>query len=294
MPRPPKPRAKARASAELSSTAPAVAGASPPQAAYPGFAELQQLLASEQIGQKQRMERALVRLARWRQQLIVNTYRNHHGRVVFGGPFAGMRYHQATEGATAPRLIGCYEAELHPTLHALPEAGYQRIIDIGCAEGYYAVGLARLLPGCTVQAHDISETAQAACRALATENGVHVEVAGLFDPAELTLPVRAKTLVFCDTEGAEAQLLDPVRAPALREVDLIVEVHECFKPGLVKLMQERFEATHDIEWLWQSPNAQRELPDWVARLSHLDQILCTWEWRAGPTPWAVMRRRQTA
>lgn len=276
-------------------TAPAGAQASAPPP-YPGFAELQQVLAAGQLSEKQRMERALVRLARWRQQLIVNTYRTHHGSVVFGGPFAGMRYHQVTEGATAPRLIGCYEAELHPALRALPQAGYQRVIDIGCAEGYYAVGLARLLPGCTVQAHDISETAQAACRALARDNGVasQVEVGGLFDPAQLDRPVQAKTLLFCDTEGAEAQLLDPVRAPALREVDLIVEVHECFKPGLVQLMQQRFEATHDIEWLWQSPQAPRELPPWVAKLSHLDQILCTWEWRAGPTPWAVMRRRQAA
>ncbi len=275
----------------MSRPAPGATAAAPP---YPGFAELQQLLAAGQFSQKQRMERALVRLARWRQQLIVNTYRAHHGPVVFSGPFAGMRYHQATEGATAPRLIGCYEAELHPALRALPQAGYQRIIDIGCAEGYYAVGLARLLPGCTVQAHDISETAQAACRALAKDNGVEVQVGGLFDPAQLQRPVQARTLVFCDTEGAEAELLDPERAPALREVDLIVEVHECFKPGLVKLMQQRFEATHEIQWLWQSPQAQRDLPPWVAGLSHLDQILCTWEWRAGPTPWAVMRQRTSA
>ena len=253
------------------------------------------LLENQQLGQKQRMDRALIRLARWRQQLIVNTYRARQGNVIFSGPFAGMIYHKATEGATAPRLVGCYEAEIQPVLNSLPQLGYERIIDIGCAEGYYAVGLARLLPNAYVFAHDISTTAQQACLQLAHENGVasRVKVGGVFNPASLTDCKTQKTLVFCDIEGAETELLDPVRAPALRDVDLIVEVHECFKPGLVKLMQSRVEATHDIEWFWQSPNAIRQLPPWLAGLSHLDQILCTWEWRAGPTPWAVMRRRPT-
>lgn len=261
--------------------------------AYPSFSELVQLLGSDQFTQRQRMDRALIRLARWRQQLIVNTYKARQGEIVFSGPFAGMTYHRATEGATAPRMIGCYEAELHPTLRAMTAKPYARVFDIGCAEGYYAIGLARLMPGCTVLAHDISTTAQAACRALAEKNGVadRVVVGGPFNPAELLMPVHQRTLLFCDIEGAEADLLNPGLAPALKELDLIVEVHECFKPGLVKLMQERFEASHHIDWLWQSPNALRTLPPWVAGLSHLDQILCTWEWRAGPTPWAVMRSR---
>ena len=274
----------------------AQASAPPSEAAYPGFGELLRLLGSKELGQKQRMARALIRLARWRQQLIVNTYRVHHGNRIFSGPFAGMVYHQATEGATAPRLIGCYEAEIQPVLNTLPHSGYQRIIDIGCAEGYYAVGLARMLPDCTIHAHDISTVAQQACMRLAQENGVadRVKVGGVFDPATLQDCLTQKTLLFCDTEGAEQELLDPDKASALRDVDLIVEVHECFRPGLVRIMQQRFERTHDIEWFWQSPNAVRTLPPWLNGLSHLDQILCTWEWRAGPTPWAVMRRRQLA
>lgn len=260
---------------------------------YPDFLPLARLVNDPALSQRTRMDRALVRLARWRQKLLVNTYRVHHGHAIFSGPFAGMTYSQATEGATLPRLIGCYEAELQPHLLQLATSGYKNVIDIGCAEGYYAVGLARLLPDVQVFAYDIDVAAQKACLDLAHKNNVQarVHIGGHFDANELQRHVSEKTLVFCDIEGAEEQLLNPEQYPAFKEADLIVEVHECFRRGLVDQLHERFHASHEIEWIWQSPNATRKLPDWVRNLSHLDQILCTWEWRAGPTPWAVMRKR---
>jgi hypothetical protein len=33
------------------------------------------------------------------------------------------------------------------------------------------------------------------------------------------------------------------------------------------------------------------LPGWMTPLPHLDLLLATWEWRAAPTPWLVMRPR---
>lgn len=252
------------------------------------------MLGAQQHTDRVRMERALIRLGRWRQQLLINTYRKLHGNTVYGGPFAGMTYSQATEGATLPRLLGCYEAELHPLLGELNEARHDLVIDIGCAEGYYAVGLAKLLPACTVMGYDLAESARAACGALAKANGVEarVQVERGFEPDTLSAFAGRRTLVFCDIEGAEADLLDPARHPYWSRVDLIVEVHECFRKGLVNLISQRFAPTHDIQWISQSPSVRRDLPPWVFGLSHLDQILCTWEWRAGPTPWAVMKSRE--
>ena len=260
---------------------------------YLPFKNLQATLSDSEGSERQKMQRAMIRVNRWRQQLLVNTFRTRQGSIVFSGPFAGMHYFDAAEGALLPRLIGCYEAELQPTLLKMRDEAYQTVIDIGCAEGYYAVGLCKLFPASQIYAHDISETAQQACKKLAQANGVadRVHVGGIFDGHTLTKHTGTKTLVVCDIEGAEAELLDPHQYPAFKDVDLIVEVHECFKPGLVQTMTQRFSDSHDIEWFWQSPNAHRVLPEWVNQLSHLDQILCTWEWRAGPTPWAVMRSK---
>lgn len=261
---------------------------------YFPFQDLQALMAQPGLSERTRVERLLPRAAKWRQQIMVNTFRVRHGNTVFSGPFAGMNYSSnASEGALMPRLIGCYEAELHPFMSEVAQAGYEVVIDIGCAEGYYAVGLARMLPDCHIHAHDISESAQRACRELARANGVadRVTVEGVFEGSRLAQLKARKSLIVCDIEGAEDQLLDPMQWPDFARFDLLVEVHECFQRGLVKKLAARFAATHDIEWVWPSVCARRELPPWVQQLSHLDQLLSTWEWRQGPTPWAIMRSR---
>ena len=98
--------------------------------------------------------------------------------------------------------------------------------------------------------------------------------------------------MFCDIEGAEDELLDPSLAPALKELDIIVESHECIRAGITQRLISRFEATHDIQ-LVEDYGMRRleEPPPWFAQMSHLDQLLATWEWRSGPTPWLVMNAR---
>src|SRR5262249_2338225 len=131
------------------------------------------------------LEDLLRALGKWRARVIANTYIHKHGTTVLGGPFAGMEYLAGTsEGALTPRLLGVYESELHPHLEAFAAADLDCVIDVGCAEGYYAVGLARMMPEVTVYAYDISEVARDACADLARRNGVQdrVVIGGEFAP----------------------------------------------------------------------------------------------------------------
>lgn len=101
----------------------------------------------------------------------------------------------------------------------------------------------------------------------------------------------ARAVVLCDIEGAVSDLLNPELAPALAGMDLIVESHECMKPGIIKLLLDRFTA-HDITLV--EDNGQRQLPNVQAlfnNLAHLDQLLAVWEWRSGPTPWLIMKSK---
>ena len=96
----------------------------------------------------------------------------------------------------------------------------------------------------------------------------------------------------CDIEGAELELLDPLKSPALRKMDLIVESHECLRAGITAELIERFDSTHHVSLV--GDDGQRtleEVPEWFMNLAHLDQLLATWEWRSGPTPWLVMTCR---
>lgn len=239
-----------------------------------------------------RLTAALRHLAKWRSMILDNTLAARGGAVVTGGPFAGMAYPvRASEGARAARMLGAYEASLHPVIEAIIARGYATVVDIGCAEGYYAVGLARRMPQAQVLARDSSPEAQDLCRALAQANGVadRVQVGGVFTHADFDLCAASRSVVICDIEGAEDRLLDPAAAPGLRQADVLVEVHEGQSPGLTARLTARFQASHRITRIGRRL-AEDCLPAWAEELSDLDRLLLLWEWRAAPTPWLWMER----
>ena len=145
-----------------------------------------------------------------------------------------------------------------------------------------------------VMAYDINLNAQRVCSELAKKNSVsdRVLISGLFTLDNLTSLDASSTLILCDIEGAEKELLDPQKSSALKCVDIIVESHECLIPGVTQLLINRFNESHEISLV--RDNGQRSLdapPQWFINLAHLDQLLATWEWRSGPTPWLVMIAR---
>jgi hypothetical protein len=234
-------------------------------------------------------------LGRWRSRVLANTYLHHEGAVIRSGPFAGMLYVDvATEGALVPRLLGTYESELHPHLQAIAATGVDTVIDVGCAEGYYAVGLARMMPQAVVHAYDIDEAARVACAELARKNGVadRVRIGGAFPADGFQAFAGRKALVMIDTEGAELAILTPDANPALAGMDIIVETHDIYRKGALQELLERFSPTHEITVVRQAPK-MLELPAWLQAQPHLDQLLAVWEWRVGPTPWLVMRPKKT-
>ncbi|MGZ3375341.1 MAG: hypothetical protein ACXU8S_01975 [Phenylobacterium sp.] len=242
------------------------------------------------------LEQTMRLLARWRSQVLANTFIKEQGARIWTGPFAGMEYvAEATEGSLIARLLGTYESELHPHLAAIVAAGIDCVIDVGCAEGYYAVGMARLAPEVTVYAYDISEKARLACADLAARNGVadRVIIGGEFAPDGFEAFAGRRALVLVDAEGAEVDILQPELSPALAGMTVIVETHDVFRRNALATMVERFSPTHDIVRVDQAPKAF-EPPPWFGWLTHLDQLLAVWEWRAKPTPWLVMTPRRPA
>lgn len=241
------------------------------------------------------LNNALRLLSKWRSVLIQNTLIQQQGLTVIQGPLAGLEFvAQSAEGCHIPKLLGCYEQPLQPHITKALQSDYDVILNIGCAEGYYAVGMARVLTRTQVLAHDLDPNAQARCRELAEKNGVadRIAIGGLFNPEDFARYASKRTLVFCDIEGGEADLLDPAKAPALKGMDLIVESHECLVPGITKQLIERFTSSHVITLV--QDDGQRSLdnpPAWFNNLAHLDQLLATWEWRSGPTPWLVMQAK---
>jgi hypothetical protein len=213
----------------------------------------QQLLANlsqETDNPNASLNNSLRLLSKWRSVLIQNTLIEQEGTKVLQGPLAGMEFiERSAEGCHIAKLLGCYEQPLQPYIQKALSGHYTKIINIGCAEGYYAVGFARAVPGLISLAFDTDTNAQNSCRQLYEKNGVsdRVTIGGLFSPDDFAKFENEAALVFCDIEGAEEELLDPDVAPALRKLDIIVESHECLRPGITQKLLSRFEATHTIE-----------------------------------------------
>src|SRR5665213_3133834 len=69
--------------------------------------------------------------------------RLHRSQLVSQGSFQGMNYiPRAYYSEILPKLVGTYERELIPAIEMICRADCDWIVDIGAAEGFYAVGMA--------------------------------------------------------------------------------------------------------------------------------------------------------
>jgi hypothetical protein len=173
-------------------------------------------------------------------------------RRVAQGPFQGMGYIPLAASSTVlPKLLGTYESELHPAIEEICGAGCDRIVVIGAAEGYYAVGMALRNPGVPITCFEMDPSVRYYLRRLARCNGVRgrLTIAGECTTSGLdaALAGAERAAVICDCEGAEDVLLDPFRVTNLRRALVLVETHEGMVVGVDRHLRERFAATHDIE-----------------------------------------------
>ncbi|MFM9058541.1 MAG: hypothetical protein ACKOSQ_05410 [Planctomycetaceae bacterium] len=215
-----------------------------------------------------------------------------HGAVggrVLTGPFAGMRYGtDSTCGTLGPKLLGTYERELAPVVERIVAAGRGRIIDVGAAEGWYAVGLLTRLPAARGVAFESTAGGRALLRDMALANGVadRLDIRGHCGVAELAATVEAfrPDLVVCDAEGAEREILDPIAIPRLAGIDMLVEIHDFIDPATGAALERRFRHTHTIERIATRPRRAADVPavggfSPSERLTLADELRpCRMEW----------------
>jgi hypothetical protein len=258
--------------------------------------DLIRILDREETDKISQLNNSMRLLAKWRSVLIQNTVLQHEGKIVLGGPFRGMEFlEHSSEGCHVAKLLGCYEQPLFSHIENAISDEFDLVINIGCAEGYYAVGMAMRMPNSKILAFDTNKDAQAACLKLAAANKVseRIQIGGTFNSEDFNSYKDKRTLLLCDIEGAENELLDPQRADELTNIFMIVESHECVRPGVTDILTKRFSPTHNV--IQVDDSGSRNIigaPQWFDKLSHLDQLLATWEWRSGPTPWLVMEPKR--
>ena len=221
-------------------------------------------------------------------------------RTVLHGPLQGLKFpaSESFGSRLLPKILGSYEFELHGIIEEVAGGDYPLIVDVGCAEGYYAVGLALRCQNATVVACDIEPRAQTLCAAMAAHNGVaeRVKTRGAVDPARLTEIVAgsARGFLLSDCEGYEGELFSAEVGQALRGWDVLIELHDALQPGLSAQLVELFCATHDVEIVHGVSSSQRVAAwhqDELERYSYADREFLLHEGRQSPQDWLWGRAR---
>jgi hypothetical protein len=188
-----------------------------------------------------------------RRELYSKLYLPNDEPRILSGPFAGMKYiNTPAFGPISPKWLGSYEWEIQDLIDQFCVSEYETIVDVGSADGYYAVGLAWRSRNSRVIAYDIDPFARRATRRLAVINGVadRLAVRTSCNWSDLDRLPQVKKLLLVDIEGAEIEFLDPHHCSSLKGFDILVEVHE--KPeadlvnGIEKALELRFRETHII------------------------------------------------
>jgi precorrin-6B methylase 2 len=171
--------------------------------------------------------------------------------IVKNGPFKGMVYNAPYSICSSfyPKLMGSYEKELWPIITDACKEEYSAIIDVGCAEGYYAVGFAITQPLAKIYAYDTNPIALDFCESMAKANGVELQLGRFFGKETvLQLDLGKKAFFILDCEGYEVELIDKEFVSQMAKHDFLIEVHEMNRNvGLLEELIKAFDGTHIVE-----------------------------------------------
>lgn len=231
-------------------------------------------------------------------ELQTKIMRATNGTVV-SGLFSGLRltseisWGEGSRGDIGSKLLGFYEMELQPVLEAIVKLEPDLIANVGCAEGFYALGLARLLPNVQVLAFDIDERAQKICKLGRQINEINgnFEVRGYCSPEALQKIAEAaeRPVLLIDCEGFERDLLLRTSYD-YPSAHIIVECHDFLDRDITTDLVRKFSRTHVVEVIEQggrNPHISAIMRGW----GESDMWLVVSENRPESMHWLYMRPR---
>jgi hypothetical protein len=151
------------------------------------------------------------------------------------------------------------------------------------------------MPAATVYASDVNEDARRFCRQLAEVNGVEgrVRVIEECSTERLGQLIHGRTLLVCDCEGCEYELLRPDMVSQLRQCDIIVELHQSDPDDdAPAMLLDRFKTTHGIR---RKDFGQRQVDDvpLLDKLPHPVRAYAVDENRSRGLSWAFLETHES-
>ena len=207
-----------------------------------------QKITSEEVREAWRQETVAQRVER----VSLETYDLCNG-LVSRGPFQGLKLNKDTwwgKSDLGSQCLGLYEAEL---LDLIASKGpFDTFLDIGAADGYYAVGMLHSKMAKQAICYEVSQDGQRAIKEnwLSNQSPGRMLIYGEANEESITSiapSLGSDSLVLIDVEGFEFSLLTSRVVSLLSRVKVIIEIHNWVPDfiqkysSLLRRLDEHFE-----------------------------------------------------
>lgn len=185
-------------------------------------------IVTDELRQKWRSETVSERLER----VSTEIYEICNGVVKYG-PFQGLKLEQNVwwgRSDLGSQLLGLYEKEILDFFDDIKPGKFRSFVDIGAADGYYAVGALRTGKFLRSVCYEVSSEGQSAIKRNWKNNGAPGELVVRGEAHSETLlddqvSFKEKSLVLIDIEGGEFDVLTHEVLRHLSACEIIVEIH---------------------------------------------------------------------
>lgn len=168
--------------------------------------------------------------------------------VVQNGLFKNLKYAEKRD-RIHNKILGLYENQLQIFIKDAILKNPDIVINIGCGDGYYGLGLAKILNNCKSILVDTSEDELIRAKNNARINNLNnVSFLNDITDEELIRLVNAhsRPFVFIDIEGAEHKFLDHIKYECLSKCIIMIETHDFIYRNITSLLINRFSASHKV------------------------------------------------
>ena len=214
------------------------------------------------------------------------------------GPFQGMCWGAVANcSLLTPKLLGTYEQELHGRLEQFPV--FDLVIDIGAAEGWYAVGILHRHQARKVVAFEMADDGRENLLANVRRNAVSPESIEVRSECTVdglqtllrSLPADSnfRLLIISDCEGFEGKLLAADTLKLCANAYFIIETHDYFVPGVRERLTTTLAISHAVTDLRPVRRRRKDISPnvpWLFRLPFLCRLLMS-ERRCPDIAWLV-------
>lgn len=199
------------------------------------------------------------RLALQRKKQISQEIGERYDFTVQNGIFKGIKLVDSgawSDGDLATKILGLYEHQVLKEIELIKNQKFNKVVNIGASEGYYAIGLSKVFSPCKVYTYDIDESATSILAKLAIIN--HCDIASLsefsFDNASQHISLQEDDLVLfvLDCEGCEGGVVH-MEASLVQKSYFIIELHEMFSKGITDRIYNFLIKTHNIKLIPEAP-----------------------------------------